>query len=285
MDIENAKFQIVAQDNRICQIAYTENKSHELDTYQKRLILLMVSRIKKNDQDFKIESITFKQFMQIMKISPGGNTTQNIKKSVEDLINKNFLLDSPDGKNTDIYSWVNNHNTKVDWDNKMIYLQLDDSLKKFYLNLHAHFTCFQLGFTMEFKHKYTYRVYEYLHSYLKQEKIIVKREDAFRIFCNNNYHKVTDLERYVIKNAIEEINEFSDITVNYYRRKNGREVTHYFFLVSRKGADEINDIRDTWSQKKSVYDTLKEEFSKFESLYSDRIDDQNEKNTCESEVL
>ena len=285
MNIENEKFQIVAQDNRICQIAYAKNASHELNICQKRLILLMISRINKNDKDFKIESISFKQFLQIMKIPNGGNTEKKIKESVHDLINKNFLLDTLDEKNSSVYSWVDPINTCVDWENKMIYFQLSSSLKKFYLNLHARFTCFQLGFTTEFKHKYTHRIYEYLHSYLSQEKIIVKREDAFRIFCNNNYYKVADLDRYALKKAIEEINEFSDITVNYYRRKNGREVTHYFFMVKRKSTDEINDIRDTWSQQKSVYDTLKDEFSKFESLCSTDAENQTEENTYESEIL
>ena len=67
MNIENEKFQIVAQDNRICQIAYAENASHELNICQKRLILLMISRINKNDKD----SLNLKVYVLLMqKIKP-----------------------------------------------------------------------------------------------------------------------------------------------------------------------------------------------------------------------
>ena len=101
---------------------------------------------------------------------------------------------------------------------------------------------------------------EFLHSYSAQGKIIVEREKALRVLGNDNYDKVADFERYVLRKAVEEINEYSDLVVNYYRRKSGRKVTHFFFIIKRKSQEEINEIRDTWVQKKSLYEDLASEF-------------------------
>jgi hypothetical protein len=99
------------------------------------------------------KEITFKEFMDIMDIPVGGNTERKIEECVETLGNKSFVIIEPDGKEKELF-WVNPDVTRVDWTEKMIYIQLNRDLEKYLLNLDGNFTSFQLGFVTNFKGKY-----------------------------------------------------------------------------------------------------------------------------------
>jgi hypothetical protein len=49
-------------------------------------------------------------------------------------------------------------------------------------------------------------------------KLIVRREDALKILGNSCYPHIADFDRFVLKKAVDEINQHSDIIVEYYRR-------------------------------------------------------------------
>ena len=251
----------IVQDNRITQTARAEKQSDSLTTYQKRFLLLLISHIQKDDTDFQIEKISFSDYMRIMNISTGGNTEKKIRDSVMDLTNKNFLVnESP--KKTVVCSWIDISKTAMDWENKTIVTMLSPSLKEYYLRISSRFTAFQLGFTCGFRSKYSYRVYEYLHSFLNQGKITVEKDKAFELLCDNKYSNITDFHRFVLKRAIDEINEHSDMVVRCNRIRTKRVVSHFFFTMIKKSQDELDKIRDSWTQHKSLYDEIADEISK-----------------------
>ena len=238
MDFSVEKYLTVAQDNCICQTAYAKNKEKDLTIYQKQLMFLTIARVQKETQTFKIEKITFKEFMDIMDIPVGGNTERKIAECVENLENKSIIVKTSDGKETELF-WINPDVTRVDWTEKMIYIQLNRDLEKYLLNLDGNFTSFQLGFVTNFKGKYSFRVYEYLHSYLGLGRLIVKREDVLRILGSSRYRHIADFDRYVLKKSVDEINEYSDIDVKYYRRIDRKNITHYFFIIRKKDQEDI----------------------------------------------
>ena len=287
MEMEIDKYLTVAQDNRISQTAYAKNKEDDLTIYQKSLVLLAIARVKKDDQKFKIEKITFKEFMDIMNIAVGGNTERKIAESVQTLIDKSFFVKEAVGKETKLF-WVNPDTTRIDWAEKIIFIQLNKELEKYFLNLDGHFTSFQLGFVTNFTGKYSFKVYEYLHSYLGLGKLIVKREDALKILGNGHYHHIADFDRYVLKKAVNEINEYSDIIVKYYRRIDRKTITHYFFTISKKDQEDIEMIQEKWSNRKSEYDEIAEDFAEFSHLYQETnkmyFQEEN-KDVYESEIL
>ena len=283
------KYLTVAQDNRITQTAHAKNEGQELTTYQKKLILLTIGHIKKDESEFKIEKIPFKKFMDVMGISHGGNTERIIAESVETLVDKSFFIKTDDEKTKECI-WVNRDVTRVNWSQKVIEIQLHKSLKEYFLNLDGHFTSFQLGFVTKFSSKYTFRVYEYLHSYQNLGKTLIKREDALKILGNNHYHHIADFDRYVLKKAVEEINEYSDITVKYRRRITKKIITHFFFIIQKKDPDDIEIIQEEWCDHKTEYEKIANEFDEFidsylkeqESYSTDEIENNN---VYKSEVL
>jgi plasmid replication initiation protein len=286
MNGSSEKYLTVTQDNRICQTAYAEEKENDLATYQKQLIFMAIARVQKEDTEFKIEKFSFREFMDIMNISAGGNTERMIADSVENLVEKSFIIKNADGQEEELF-WVDPEITRVDWKKKVIFIQLNKDLEKYFLNLDKLFTSFQLGFVTNFKSKYSFRIYEYLHSYLGLGKLIVKREDALKILGNSCYHHIADFDRFVMKRAIEEINEHSDITVEYYRRIERKTITHYFFKIRRKDSEDIEAIQEEWipAEYESEYDKITKDFNKFLNPCSENKENKKEKNVYESETL
>ena len=284
------KYLTVAKDNCLCQTAYAQGKENDLNTYQHQLLLITVARIKKEDEELKTEEISFREFMDIMNIAVGGNTERMIADSVENLVGKTFFIKNAEGEEKELF-WVDSEVTRVDWAEKVIYIQLNRDLKKYLLNLDRNFTSFNLGFVAKFKGKYSFRVYEYLHSYLGLGKLILKREDALKILGNSCYRHIADFDRFVLKKAVDEINEYSDIIVEYYRRIERKTITHYFFKIRRKDQEDIEAIQAEWvpAETEPEYNKIKKDFDKFLNPCSENKENQNinkkEKNVYESETL
>jgi plasmid replication initiation protein len=247
---------------------------------------MAIARVQKEDTEFKIEKFSFREFMDIMNIPVGGNTEIKIAESVATLAGKSFVIKDINGKETELF-WVNPNGTRVDWTEKMIYIQLNRDLEKYLLNLDGNFTSFQLGFVTNFKGKYSFRVYEYLHSYLGLGRLIVKREDALKILGSSRYRHIADFDRYVLKKSVDEINEYSDIDVKYYRRIDRKNITHYFFIIRKKDPEDIEIIQDEWVPRESEYDKIKKDFEQFlnPSTKKEAPNKKEKNNIYESEIL
>lgn len=224
---------IVAQDNRISQTARAESPCQSLTTYQKRLLLLLVAHIKKDDTELKVEEIPFSDYIAIMGLKNGGMQEKQIRESVLSLTSKTFLMDVAPGV-SGVFSWIDSDCTDIDWNRKVVVTKLSEALKGYYIGLSKNFTEFQLSFTSGFKSKYSYRLFEYLKSFLSQGQITVSKDAAFKIFSDGKYNKVADFERRVLVRAVEEINEFSDIKVKYSKLQKSSKVTHFLFVIKRK---------------------------------------------------
>lgn len=285
MNYKSEKFLTVAKDNCLCQTAYAKDKDNNLNTYQHQLLLIAIARLQKDDKTFKVEEISFREFMDIMEISIGGNTERMIADNVENLVGKSFVVKNADGQEEELF-WVDPEVTHADWEKKVIYIRLNTNLEKYLLNLGKSFTAYKLGFVANFTGKYSFKVYEYLHSYLGLGKLIVKREDALKILGNSCYHHIADFDRFVMKRAIAEINEHSDITVEYYRRIERKTITHYFFKIRKKEQEDIETIQAEWIPVESGYEKITKDFNEFLNPCPENKDiNKKEKNTYESETL
>lgn len=242
---ENLKALVVSQDNRIPQTLRADKQSLMLSVYQKKLLLLLISRINKDTQSFATEEISFSDYCNILNVPVGGKTNKIIKDSIIDLCNKNFIFDTAPGL-SQVFCWIEPSDTEIDWNKKVIRTKLGRKLQPYYLGLSELFTSFQLGFAINFKSKYSYRVYEYLRSYANQGIITIKVENAYEILADNKYTVFADFERKVVKKAIGEINEFSDINVKYSLIKNKNKTTHITFVIHMRPESELEAIRATW---------------------------------------
>ena len=140
---------VVSQDNKLIQKISTDynyrrnltRQSFVLDTYQKRLLALMISHVKPKDTSFPVEVIPFNVFMQFMGIGDGGKQYSKIHDSISDLMGMSFAIEVEPGV-TEFYHWIAD-GCRIDYNNKKIYIQLSPGLMRFLTGKRRNFTKYE----------------------------------------------------------------------------------------------------------------------------------------------
>ncbi len=248
---------IVSQDNKLIQKISTDynyrrnltKQSFVLDTYQKRLLALMISHVKPKDTTFPVEVIPFNVFMQFMGIGDGGYQYEKIYNSISDLIGMSFAIEVEPGV-TEFYHWIAG-GCRVDKNEKKIYIQLDPALKRFLTGKKGKFTKYELGFIMQLKKKYSCRLYEYLRSMVNFGCANLNVDTFSQTITDGKYKTAYDLKRRVIDPALDEINATTDITVSceevrIQTETGKKKITGFKFHITEKTHEEKQIIMGTW---------------------------------------
>ncbi|WP_180064338.1 replication initiation protein RepM [Acinetobacter sp. YH16042] len=112
-----------------------------------------------------------------------------------------------------------------------------------------YFTSYHLKKTADFKSVYAVRLYELLMQWKSVGKTPMYELNKFRSQIGigvNEYARMEAFKRRVLDIAIDQINEFSDITVKYEQHKKGRSISGFSFTFKQKktGNQSVENKRD-----------------------------------------
>ena len=133
------------------------------------------------------------------------------------------------------------------------WIRFDEDLVPHLLGLKKQFTKYRIRDVYQFQRAATWRVYELL----QQFKDVGKREFELEEFKRKvgvlgQYPRVTDLQRWILLPAIDEINKTSDIKVELEKIKRGRTIVGLrFFIVPNQ---------DTKTHREKVRDKVERAF-------------------------
>lgn len=137
------------------------------------------------------------------------------------------------------------------------------------------FTSYLLSNTVNFKSAYSVRLYELLAQWKNNEKNNYKTPvfeiNSFREQLGveqSQYKAMKDFKKYVLERGITEINENSDIQINYVQHKKGRVITGFSFEIKVKKPRKINDNRPSW-QKNGLTDKQIKKLSVYKKDFID----------------
>jgi plasmid replication initiation protein len=113
-----------------------------------------------------------------------------------------------------------------------VWLRFDEDLVPHLLGLKAQFTKYRIKDVYQFKSSHSWRLYELL----KQYKQIGKREFEVdelkrKMYIDDKYTLISNLKKWVINPAVEDINKTSDIIVDYSQKKRGRKIVGFIFII------------------------------------------------------
>lgn len=127
--------------------------------------------------------------------------------------------------------------------------KFNESLKPYLLQLKENFTQYRIRDVYQFKRATTWRLYEALRQWKRSSER--KKEwtlDEFRdvVGVQGKYPRFVDLNKRVITPAVEDINNTSDIEVQWDRKKWGKEIIGVVFHIvkNRKTMEPGELIRD-----------------------------------------
>ncbi len=182
-----------------------------------------------------------------------GSVEQNVPESIKRMADP-YYYKKEQVKTINYYNWASKAAYSVA--EKWFELEMHEGLKKHLLQLKKNFTKYSFNQIKNLKSQYSKRLYMLLKRFMNTENpfYIVKVEDLLYILdVEDKYGKYfNDFRRKVLKIAIEQINEKSDIDVSVKEIKKGRKIVRLEFKMNYKEEreQELNDKAFERAQRK-----------------------------------
>jgi plasmid replication initiation protein len=236
---------------------YKSNKvieaSYKLTLNEQKLILLCIAKSNPTKPLLPTDvfEVTATEFAKSLDIALDG-AYQALKESSDHLFERYIIIDNPD---PDIPALKY---TRTRWVSSIDYLPdmgkvvvcFAQKMIPYLSELKHQFTKYDLKNVSGMSSAYGVRLYELLMQWIsigKREVSIEWLKQQFEI--SSEYDRIFDFKKYVLEPAINDINNKSNLTVEWTQRKTGRNVTHLTFKFAEKKVAKKTKNKKTQSEK------------------------------------
>ena len=262
----NDKKLMVYKSNHLIESAY------KLNLNEQRVLLICIGMITSNEPmsiNDKFE-VSAKNFAKIFDIDERGAYDQ-LRDVAISLHNRKITIH--DNKKLITTSWISGFVEYKD-NTGIIELWFSQLILPYLADLKSQFTRYDLSNISGMSSIYGIRLYELLMQWRtkgKREIEISWLKERFEIA--NNYNSISDLKKYVINPAVNNINNVSNLNVTHTYRKTGRTVSHIIFEFNEKKVASIPTPTSAKPQKNRKPDDVKidnfEHFAQMRQRYGD----------------
>lgn len=223
---------IVTQSNRLIEARHMK----PLSAREQKIILTMVSMIQPDDEDFKEYNISIKEFSEMLGLK-GHAKYEEIKEVALHLQEKTIFIPDEDGFITT--NWVASQRYKEG--EGVLKLSFSPYLKPYLLQLKTQFTSYKLSNILSLGSGYSIRLYELMKKWqhLGQWEYPVEELKLKFGIEEGMYSRYTHFKNRVLKKAVEEVNEKTDLHIRFNEIKQGRKVEKISFTIQHSVEKEI----------------------------------------------
>lgn len=218
--------------------ALIQKARFSLSTQQQKILLYLISQIQPWDKEFQTYKFSIREFAAVCGLDypKGGKDYTEIKEQIKRIADKSMWLLLEDGNTETLVRWI--ENPVIQRNSGTIELKLNEALKPYLLQLKERYTQYQLVYTLNFKSKYSIRLYEVICSIhfheLEEYNRIFSIEQLKKMLDCESYNDFRNFKRVVLDKAIKEINSYSDKDVTYKTIKDGRKVVGVELTIKSK---------------------------------------------------
>ena len=212
---------MVVQSNEIVEANY------RLTAAEQKVILNLIAQLDTTKEDFEVGRISAKSLSDACGFTP-KNGYQQLQAVVKKLMNRSIILQRRDGSGWYGSHWVQTCDYRKvsdsDGDCSYIEFEMDRRLCPHFLQLRERFLSSELRNLVQFTHVYSTRFYMIFRNRVKIGHMRYTFDELRKLLeLSKGYKKSIDIKNKIIKVAIAEINEKSDIHVDFsYYRQGGR---------------------------------------------------------------
>ena len=227
----NAKY-IVAQSNDLIVARH----NNPLTSREQKIVLAMVSAIQPKDEDFKEYRISLKDFNDLLGLKGSIKYTQ-MREIMQNLMAKTILIPRKN-KGWLLVHWVASAEL-IDGEG-VIELTFSPKLKPYLLQLQQ-YTSYKLGNILSLNSSYSIRLYEIIkrYSFLGTWDCPLENLRAMLGVKEDMYKQYGHFKSRVLKKAVDEVNEKTDVNIVFEEIKKGRSVDKIKFTIRKSSAPEL----------------------------------------------
>ncbi len=221
--------QLVVKSNDLIQ-----RTRYDLSLQEQKIVLYVISKIKPTDEELKEYSFTMRELCEMCGIEAIGQNFENMWQSIVALNDK--TIEFEDNRYRGNPRWI--EMPIMDKLTREIRIRFHPLLRPYLIALHENFTQYELSSILIMRSRYSVRMYELLKSYAYLNEITFSLEELKEKLQTTGYSDYKNFRVRVLEKAIEEINEHTDIRVEFKPIRTSRVITHLRFIIERKSSAE-----------------------------------------------
>jgi plasmid replication initiation protein len=205
----------VTKANHLIQASYS------MTLQEKKLVLAALSCCDSRGEPKKTVSISASNFAEVTGMDLKHAHTE-LYKAADKLFDRSIKVSDPE--QTEEFRWIQSKIKKHKGEG-LVTLTWSDPILKYISQLKTQFTSYRLGSVGRLQSVYSIRLYELLMQFSKTGDRVISVSD-FRdlLELEDKYKQFKDLNKWVIKPAVKELNQRSDLDIAYETISSGRKV-------------------------------------------------------------
>ena len=234
---------LVVKDNALMSASYN------LEVTEQRLILLAIINAREthqgitSDSNLEIHANDYATQFHVTKEA----AYKALKTAVNTLFERQFSFKEETKKGVGIVRsrWVSR--IKYIDDSAILEITFAPDVVPLITRLEKHFTSYQIQQVTQLTGKYAIRLYELLIAWREVGKVPQIELSEFRAKLgveDDEYKAMNHFKSRVLEPSIKQINQHTDITVNYEQHKRGRTITGFSFKFKQKQKPKFEVKRD-----------------------------------------
>lgn len=237
---QSREYKIIKKNDIIQNVT---KRKYELSMMEQKILGYIISMIKPMEitQKQPIYSYEFDilNFCQICGIDfKSGRNYENVRNGLKKLADNSFWIQ--DGDDELLFQWITT--PRIRKKDGTIIVKISDDVMPYLCELQNNFTEYELYQILALKHSYSIGLYELMKSYAYRKHIVITIEEIKKYFSiENKYTEYKNFRRKIIEPAIEEINEYTDLNVQWQPVRKGRNYHAIEFYISSKPQTQKNN--------------------------------------------
>ena len=224
-------------DYKITKANYLVEASYMLSLQSQKLVLACLAKVDSRSDIPKNMDLTALEFSQIMGIDI-SNAHRELYKAIDHLYDQTITVKDPD--KTEEFRWIQRKAKYHKGEGRITFVWSDDVLK-YIGQLKNRFTSYKLRYIAGLKSPYSVRLYELLMQFNATKDRVIYLVDFRSMFkLQNKYMQFRDLNKFVIKPSVNELNQRSDLVITYETIKQGRKVVALSFGFKCKDSNNLS---------------------------------------------
>ena len=240
--------------------------------WEPRLIALLASKVKQDDEDFQTYEIPIRELIGHSKKGASGKTYQELTKVVEHLMGRILTIHDSSGRGWTKYTVFSK--CRYRHEDGMLELRFDPDLKPHYLQLQKNFVKYNLMEFLLLPSIYSQRLFEYLKSWSSEHEHIESIHNLHELLNSSESSRknFAEFKRHVLEKAHKDITAHTSLRYEWEPVKQGRAVVAVRFIFAKKRALPIEKKKqDNAKVKQSRANN--EAFNTATSCYQERGND------------
>jgi len=234
----------LSEDNYVVKANQLIEAKGRLGALEQKLFAALISEIQPNDEDFKDYYLKVSDISELLG-NKSNTIYERLKEASDNLMNKSIKLENINekGKRNFIITRLISSAQYQEGDGAII-IRFDPVLKPYLVAINGKetpFTKYLISNILKLDNSYSIRLYEILKQCEKMKNREIKTDELKDMLGvdSPSYNLFSEFERKVLKVAKSEINEKTDIWVDYKKIKEGRSITKIKFSIETKMTKEL----------------------------------------------